>query len=528
MLLTGIICVAAVIRLRLLDLPLERDEGEYAYAGQLMLQGIPPYQLAYNMKLPGTYAAYALIMALFGQTIRGIHLGLIVANAITIVLVYFLGRRLFGQICGLVAAGCYTLMSLSSSVFGLAAHATHFVVAFAIAAMLLLLDSLKTDRPFPLFCSGLLFGLAFITKQPGVFFGVFGGLVILEQEVRRRPFLMNRLLRRLSIFGGGALLPMGLVVGLLSAAGVLQQFWFWTFGYAREYAAILTLSEGWDALKENGTNILLAGAGIWILAAVGLVVSLSCKSTRSTGLFTLGFLGASFATVCPGYYFREHYFITLLPAVALFAGAGVEVVWRQAQSKPRGSTWLTAILSVGVLIAFGQMLFHHRNLFFRLSPSQAARTLYGENPFPEAIEIGNYIREHSTPDARVAVIGSEPEIYFYSHRHSATGYIYMYPLMESQRYAAEMQRQASHEIEQAKPDFLVVVAVSWSWMRQPTSNTEILKWTQEYIQAEFEEAGLIDLKRTENTVYRWGEQAVAAIPRSKNYVQVFKRRDFSY
>lgn len=37
--------------------PLERDEGEYAYAGQLMLQGIPPYQLAYNMKLPGTYAA---------------------------------------------------------------------------------------------------------------------------------------------------------------------------------------------------------------------------------------------------------------------------------------------------------------------------------------------------------------------------------------------------------------------------------------------------------------------------------------
>src|SRR5664279_2208942 len=32
----------AVVRLRLLNLPLERDEGEYAYAGQLMLQGVPP------------------------------------------------------------------------------------------------------------------------------------------------------------------------------------------------------------------------------------------------------------------------------------------------------------------------------------------------------------------------------------------------------------------------------------------------------------------------------------------------------
>jgi len=48
------------IRIRLLGIPLERDEGEYAYAGQLMLQGIPPYKLAYNMKFPGTYAAYAI------------------------------------------------------------------------------------------------------------------------------------------------------------------------------------------------------------------------------------------------------------------------------------------------------------------------------------------------------------------------------------------------------------------------------------------------------------------------------------
>src|ERR1700678_1899658 len=41
------------VRWRLLGMPLERDEGEYAYAGQLFLQGIPPYQLAWNMKFPG-------------------------------------------------------------------------------------------------------------------------------------------------------------------------------------------------------------------------------------------------------------------------------------------------------------------------------------------------------------------------------------------------------------------------------------------------------------------------------------------
>src|SRR6202165_2098097 len=69
--------IFAVVRVRLRNTPLQRDEGEYAYAGQLMLQGIPPYQLAYNMKLPGTYAAYAVMMAVFGQTLVGVRIGML-------------------------------------------------------------------------------------------------------------------------------------------------------------------------------------------------------------------------------------------------------------------------------------------------------------------------------------------------------------------------------------------------------------------------------------------------------------------
>ena len=57
---TIVFTLVVAIRIRLLGIPLERDEGEYAYAGQLILQGIPPYKLAYNMKFPGTYAAYAV------------------------------------------------------------------------------------------------------------------------------------------------------------------------------------------------------------------------------------------------------------------------------------------------------------------------------------------------------------------------------------------------------------------------------------------------------------------------------------
>jgi len=528
LLLAIIVCLAGVIRLRLVDLPLERDEGEYAYAGQLMLQGIPPYKLAYNMKLPGTYAAYAVIMAVFGQTTRGIHLGLIATNGITIVLVYFLGRRLFGQVCGLTAAAAYALMTLSDSVLGLAAHATHFVTLFAMAGMLLLLNSARTDRALPVFWSGVSFGLAFVMKQPGVFFGIFGGLVILWHELRRRPFLVRRLLARLSIFSIGAVVPIAVVVGVLSVAGVFHQFWFWTFDYAGQYVGHLTIFQGWEEFKVIASRIITHSAGIWVLTAAGLVVSLVGKRTRSAGLMALAFLVASFAAACPGYYFRRHYFIPLLPAAAVFAGAGIEAIWQLVPPKWLPKVWLTGAMLVALLIAFGQTVHRHRRLFFQLSPNEASWALYGRpNPFPEAVAIGDYVREHSKPDARVVVVGSEPEIYFYSQRHSATGFIYMYPLMETQKYAVEMQRQAIQEIEQAKPDFLVFVAVPWSWMQRESSSTEIMEWAQKYIQTDFDQVGLIDIQ-AEQSVYRWGEQAVAAIPRSPYYLRIFKRLDFSY
>ena len=56
------------MRVHLFGIPLDRDEGEYAYSGQLLLQGFLPYAKVYSMKLPGVSGAYALMMAIFGQT----------------------------------------------------------------------------------------------------------------------------------------------------------------------------------------------------------------------------------------------------------------------------------------------------------------------------------------------------------------------------------------------------------------------------------------------------------------------------
>ena len=489
-LLIFVIFFFAFLRFRLRDLPLERDEGEYAYSGQLMLQGISPYQLAYNMKLPGTYAAYALIMAILGQTSAGIHLGLLLVNAATTLLVFALARKLFGTFCGAFAGMTYALLSASPSVLGLAGHATHFVVLAAVAGILILLYAIDTDRPVFLFCSGSCLGLAFLMKQPGIVFALFAVMYLIYCK-RKRPLDWRSLLARVGILCAGILWPFGVTCLALLWAGVFRNFWFWTFSYARAYATDISFSLGLQELRGAAADLFRMNTPIWFIVAGGLVALFWNRTARSRAVFVTGLFILSFVGVSAGLYFRSHYFILLLPAVSLFSGLAVSTVYETLLQ--RGSR-LAAISSLVFLGALAVSLFQQREFLFAPDSATACRRIYASNPFLEAQEVGEYLKTNASENARIAVFGSEPEIYFYSHRHSATGYIYTYGLMEDQKYADRMQREMMQEVTQSQPEFLVFVDDELSWLWQPGGSREaFFAWMQMYINTQYVKAAQVDI-----------------------------------
>jgi hypothetical protein len=505
------------VRARLLNMPLERDEGEYAYAGQLMLQGIPPYKLAYNMKLPGTYAAYAIIMAGFGQTSRGIHLGLILVNFATSGLIYFLGRSLCGRIAGCIAAGCFALLSLSPSVLGLAAHATHFVTFFAVAGALCLWLYLE-GRQHILFWSGVLFGTAFLMKQQAIFFPLFGLLTVFWHLRSVRKTVWLQCAAQGAIFCGGAMIPFAITCVALAASGVFQRFWFWSFSYASKYATTTSVPEGLRILNERITNLISSAPLLWLILFAAAIFTFAMLGTARSRTFLAGLLVTGFATCCPGLYFREHYFIPLLVPLGLALGVAVEWVWNLAG----GKAYVRMATVLVLLFAAAQLINKQAAVFFRLSPEMACRYIYSKNPFPEAVRIADYIREHTANTDTVAVIGSEPEIYFYAHRHSATGYIYTYPLMEPQVYASKMQREMISEIEAAQPAIIVLVNVATSWLKRPSSDQTILNWSLSYGSHSYEPCLLVDLE-TSGTAFH-EHDSLGISPRAQDYVWVERRR----
>jgi Dolichyl-phosphate-mannose-protein mannosyltransferase len=510
--------VVIAIRIRLLGIPLERDEGEYAYAGQLILQGIPPYQLAYNMKFPGTYSAYAVIMSVFGQTVTGIHLGLLLVNVATVVLIFFLGRRLFSLTGGLTAASTYAVLSLSQSVLGLAAHATQFVMLPVVGGTLLLLLNESDRRAFRrLFASGVLFGIGLLMKQPALFFILFGAVFVLCNGIHHHSTLKTITLR-ISIFGAGAIVPFGLTCLLLWRAGVFQKFWFWTINYAAQYGTLVPLSAAPRIFAVMAGRVIGSGWTLWTLVGLGLVAGFWNKRARGGAVFLFGLLAASLLALSAGLYFREHYFIFILPAVSLFAGLAISTL-SDLVARCSVVRFLPLLL---FCVALSQPILGARKFYFDVSPSEASRISYGSNPFPESVRIAEYVRDHSSPSDTIAVLGSEPQIYFYSKRHSATGYIYTYGLMEAQGYARRMQEEMIREIELARPRYLVSVGIGASWYPRPESEQLIFTWANDYLNQRYSVVAFVNILSADRTDYYFGD--VPQNVQQLNYILIYERK----
>ena len=524
--LAAIILFVVVVRVRLLDFPLERDEGEYAYMGQLILHGIPPYSMAYNMKFPGTYLMYALIMALFGQTANGIHLGFMIVNCASILLVYAVARKIFSDLGAITASSAYALLSLSSSVLGFAAHATHFVVLPALGGALLLLYAEKKEETSLYFLSGALFGIAFIMKQPGVFFFFFGATYILYRHFSSRTAGLPAagLISKLVTFSVGAAVPLLVTMLWLYSAGVFPRFWFWTIAYASKYGSQVPLSDAWSALKQNFPPVADGFFLVWVLSALGLVSLFFHNGIKTGKSFVFLFALFSILTVCPGFYFRQHYFVTLLPAIALLAGLFIDFLGSRGYAFLKPAGWKYAGLAIFAAAAIVGIV-GQRAYLFEDSPLKLSRSIYGPNPFPEALQIAEFIKSRSKAADTIAVLGSEPEVFFYTGLHSATGYIYTYSLMEKHEYALTMQKEMAQEIEASNPRFVVLVNVYTSWLVRPDSEKFIFGWMDNYIRRNYLLAGVADIISARSDGLSLGEDAGHYVVRSPAYVLVFERRN---
>jgi hypothetical protein len=195
---------------------------------------------------------------------------------------------------------------------------------------------------------------------------------------------------------------------------------------------------------------------------------------------------------------------------------------REAGVGPLASFLPTAVFLVGC----GTVLAKNSWYYFEESPPAICQRIYYDSAtFIAAPELSRYISDHSSPASRVAILGFEPEIYFYAQRHAASGYIHMYDITSPAAHAGEMKQEMLHEVETAQPEFVLDVHDRLSWSVGFSPETQrIHEWLEQYLKSGNYRRVAVAENVAGQIVYRWELEATGYSPASEVYICVYQRK----
>jgi hypothetical protein len=352
--------------------------------------------------------------------------------------------------------------------------------------------------------AGCLFSIAVIMKQHAIVFGLIGLSLFLWPNAIGSELTWAARVRGALLFVIGGLIPLAAMVAWLAHAGVFDKFLFWTVTYARHYLITIPLSLAPATFSEMGRDVFSTSWGIWTWGMVALIAGLVARSHRRISLFFAFWLLVSFVAICPGFTFREHYFLLIVPPVAMLVGLSLSITiqwWKDSGHRQQ----VALMLGFGFVVVHALVISSNWETWFISTPEQASRRIYGNQGFVESVEVADYLRTNAAPTARIAVLGSEPQIFFLAQKRSATGHIYVYAMMEPQPFAHAMQAEMIHDIETTRPEFVVFAHSQASWLMRPNSDLAIIKWWGNYQAGRYEAAGFVDIG-PDRSLSCWGQE----------------------
>ncbi len=517
-----IIALLAVffIRLRLLDIPLERDEGDYAINAALLLDGHSLSSPLIMKRFPFIYYIYMLFITLFGHSDAGIHFGLLLANLASAFGIYLLGRRLRDRNSGILAAAFFLLMSLSPDINGLAANREHFQVLFVVFGAFFLLQAEERKRYLNYALAGLMMGLSFAVKQNALFFMAWGGLWILAGGYLFQRKKWQAVWTAACIYSFAALLPFFIILLIYTYSGVFDAFLTKTFYSNSRYLTKLGFSEGMLYFFNHFSPFFYSYTFLFLFAFLPVFIWKKEKEGYRVKTFLLSFAIFSFMSIVPGGHFYPHYFILIVPAIALAAAAGVLELRKLSEAR---RTRLHGVLVFLPMLIMLQPLLAESFYFFRADATQASRVTYEYNPFPEAKTIGRYIKRITKDTSSIMVLGSEPELYFYAERRPAISAYYMYFMMDGSELARQKQEELIRQAEKEMPEVIVYVGISSSWMSTPESDEHLINWFNLFLENNrYQLVGAVDIFQ-DRTHYIYGPEARKYKIRSNGFLTLFQR-----
>ncbi len=430
------------------------DEAIYLTIGQKILRGGIMYVDIFDHKTPGIYYLTAGALGVFGHTVWSIKFLLTIWVLATLVVFYFLGKKLFNEKVALVATIIFSILTSLPLIEGNFFN-SEILMVLPIALGILF----GLDKKF--FLAGVFFSLAFLLKVPAIFdftaFFIFATLAV------RRDSIVLTITNLLKITGG-FLTPILLVAAYFILNGAFGQFFESAFLYNFSYTGY-----GNKFIIENGLLLIKALP----IALIGLYaifrIKNSLKDNKGRPLsakeFLVVWLVFSFYGAVFGGRSYEHYLIQVLPAFSLI----LAVSFYEGSFRKIGLGLVFAVLLLSFILGFRPWFNqNYYTNFFQHVTNSISFDEYAANfhqKTPENYAIASFLtgcekydadkkclRTRTNKGSKLYVYADRPSIYFLSGLEPASRYITLFHLTEN----PQAKETVAREVEESKPKYILV------------------------------------------------------------------------
>jgi hypothetical protein len=493
--------LAAVLLRGLPDLryPIGVDQAIYGMVGQGLLHGQFPYRDLWDIKPPGIYYVYAVIVKIFGPGMWCVGVvDILWLLAISLCIFYFARPYLGAPTAAL--AMVFNAVRHCRIGYNDTAQAENFLILCVFAVWFLMREddrspallsrdsrasSLQRSRQrWPIrvsrcFAAGLILGAAFWLKYNAI---VFFPFILLMPFVDFRDLDRGLSRIRMAISWKDWLVRMSFVAGgfVVAIVAVLVHFW---------------VSGAWPAMKEAHFEVLPRYAatgfqwnfaflvqalrltqntlGFWaeVMLLLSLVTAWRLREIASLAPVLLLALAGWLCVATQGR-FHLYHFETCHALFAIFWAYVCVKTWEGSQCVRRlfaGRRWAVAgaltwvVLASLVFAALAEegvrVVQQYRFLAdWWKDPEVSYRNYYPQlqlEKLSDQVHIINFVKQNTNREDTVYVWGMAPLINFLSKRRSPTRFFYNYPLIST--WGLEPWRQeVVRSLETARPSYIIV------------------------------------------------------------------------
>jgi 4-amino-4-deoxy-L-arabinose transferase-like glycosyltransferase len=418
--------------------PFGRDQGNYAYAAWVWLEGAMPYRDVYVFKPPGTVWVHALAQALFGHSMSAIRILDVAWTVATALVLADTARRWFRSELTAALAGIFYAFLYANVNFWSTAQTDGWVNLPALLAVWLVTraeaqpSSRGELRSLPL--AGALLGVAICLKYTALVLAAPAGVLLLATP-RALP-------RRLALMAAGVVAVLGVTLAWLHARGAIAGFVDSQLVLVPAYVEQTGRGIGaWGRIAGFSVRLWklpeLRFALLSMLVGIApLVRRLRGTEARLRSLAALTLLVAGAASCFAQNKFFTYHYLTLLPGAALLGALGIAGAYGALAPRSRLGAGTAAAVVIVALIATS----HYPSRWATLGRLAAGSLTLAKHWRASAYAINQmsardnlaaaeWIARETSPTDRVFLWGFDPMVNYLARRRTVSRFLYNYPLV---------------------------------------------------------------------------------------------------